>query len=178
MGSTALRLCLDGVGDHDAIHHRHDDARGTELMDLVQQLRRDEALRLTVYDDGDGKPIVPGKLVKGHPTVGIGRALDVNGISSDEANYLLANDISKAKIELAQALPWTTKLDDARKGVLLNMSFNLGVPGLLKFKQTLALVQSGDYNGAADAMLNSAWAQQVGARATRLSQQMRTGQWV
>ncbi|MNR52556.1 hypothetical protein D3C85_1724170 [compost metagenome] len=57
------------------------------------------------------------------------------------------------------------------------MAFNLGVEGLLKFKNTLRLVEIGDYKSASVEMLNSAWARQVGNRAKRLSKQMLTGEW-
>jgi lysozyme len=146
-------------------------------LDLVAQLHRDESLRLTVYDDATGKPIVPGVVVKGNPTIGIGRNLIGDGISTDEADYLLANDISKTKIALGRALPWTSQLDDARRGVLLNMAFNMGLIRLQQFKKTLALMQVGNFIDAADAMLQSAWANEVGDRAHRLANQMRTGIW-
>lgn len=146
-------------------------------MILIDQLRRDESLRLTVYDDATGKPIVPGTLVKGHPTIGYGRALDVEGITKDEAEYLLSNDVSRVKIDVAEAIPWMTDLDEARRGVLQNMAFNMGVKGLLDFKNTLSLVKAGSYMNAATEMLNSKWAKQVGDRANRLARQMVSGEW-
>lgn len=146
-------------------------------MILIDQLRRDESLRLTVYDDATGKPIVPGTLVKGHPTIGYGRALDVEGITKDEAEYLLSNDVSRVKIDVAEAIPWMTDLDEARRGVLQNMAFNMGVKGLLDFKNTLSLVKAGSYMNAATEMLNSKWAKQVGDRANHLARQMVSGEW-
>lgn len=65
-----------------------------------------------------------------------------------------------------------------RLAVLENMTFNLGIAGLLKFKRTLTMIQAENYDGAAQAMLESKWADQVGARAQRLSQQLATGEWV
>lgn len=146
-------------------------------MTLAEQLKRDEDLRLVVYDDATGKAIVPGTVVKGSPTIGVGRNLSSKGLTKDEAEYLLANDISEVKIALAQALPWTTSLDDARRGVLLNLSFNMGIAKVLQFKNTLALVQQEKYAEAAVEMLDSTWAHQVGDRAKRLSDQMRDGMW-
>lgn len=146
-------------------------------MDLATQLKRDESVKLQAYDDATGKTVAPGTLVKGNVTAGVGRNLYGKGLSTDEVNYLLANDISEVKIELARALPWTTTLDDARRGVLLNMAFNMGVPGLLKFKQTLAYVQAGNWTAASQEMLRSAWSTQVGQRAQRLSTQLLTGVW-
>jgi lysozyme len=103
--------------------------------------------------------------------------LDDVGISQDEANVLLGNDIDKAESALRSALPWTVNLDDARVGVLVNMTFNMGINTMLKFKDTLAHIQAGNYDAAATGMLSSQWARQVGARAQRLAEQMRTGQW-
>lgn len=135
---------------------------------LIDQLKRDEGLRLKVYDD-----------VRGIPTIGYGRNLRDRGISEDEAIALLVRDISDTKVALYQALPWVAiQIAVEREAVLLNMACNLGVSGLLEFKQFLALVQSGQYDAAADDMLTTPWAQQVGPRAQRLAEQMRTGQWV
>ena len=70
-----------------------------------------------------------------------------------------------------------------RRGLKLNMAFNLGVDGLLKFKNTLALLRSAieghaSYARVADGMLNSLWAKQVGRRADELARQMRTGEYI
>ena len=114
-------------------------------------------------------------------TIGIGRLIDARkggGISREESDYLLNNDINNRIASLEKALPWFNDLDDARKGVLLNMSFQMGINGLLNFKTTLARVQSGDYFGAADSMLQSKWANQTPQRANRLADQMRYGKWV
>jgi lysozyme len=55
------------------------------------------------------------------------------------------------------------------------MSFNMGLPTLSKFTRTLQAIKNGRYSDAADEMLDSKWARQVGKRAERLSKQMRTG---
>jgi len=78
---------------------------------------------------------------------------------------------------LENAIDFFDRLDDARKGVLLNMSFQLGIAGLLKFKSTLSYIESGDYENASVNMMKSLWARQTPNRAGRLAEQMRTGQW-
>lgn len=88
---------------------------------------------------------------------------------------LLANDIANEERELVRALPWVAKLDEVRQRVLIDMSFNLGIVGLLGFKNTLATIQEGNYQRAAAMMLDSRWAEQVGARAERLARMMATG---
>ena len=136
------------------------------ITNLKDQLLRDEELRLKPYTDSVGKL-----------TIGVGRNLSDKGISFQEAQTLLVNDIGAALSELQSALPWTATLDDVRKGAMLNMTFNLGIGGLLEFHDFLARMERGDFPGAAGAMLDSLWARQVGARATRLSIQIQTGVW-
>lgn len=131
---------------------------------LLAELTRDEGLRLKPY-----------KCPAGKTTIGIGRNLDDVGISAAEAEHLCRNDVARVVAELDAALPWWRGLDEVRQRVLANMGFNLGVPGLLGFKNTLRKVKDGDYLGAAQGMLASKWAGQVGPRALRLAQMMRDG---
>jgi lysozyme len=135
-------------------------------VNITEQLIRDEGLRLKAYRDSVGKL-----------TIGVGRNLDDEGISKEEATHLLENDVSSHLADLEEHLPWATDLSDARKGVLLNMCFNMGIGGLLQFKNTLAHIQKGEYAEAASGMLTSHWAKQVGKRAIRLSKQMATDEW-
>jgi lysozyme len=144
---------------------------------LRLQLQRDERLRLVVYDDATGKPLKKGDTIKGTPTIGWGRNLVNRGLSKDEALYLLDNDVDVAINDLHVGLPWAEQLDDARRGVLANMCFNMGLDGLLTFKHTLKAIKTGSYDDAANRMLASKWAGQVKDRALRLSRQMRTGYW-
>lgn len=139
------------------------------VTNLREQLLLDEGLRLQSYKDS-----------LGFLTIGVGRLIDPKkggGISKDEAMLLLDNDIKAKTKQLQTALPWMLKLCEARQGVLLNMAFQMGVEGLLKFKNTLAMIQAGKYEAAADGMLQSLWAKQTPLRATRLSLQMKTGVW-
>lgn len=140
------------------------------ISELTQQLNRDEGRRSTVYQDH-----------LGYYTIGVGRLVDArrpgSGLRPDEMDYLLRNDINDRIDALTRALPWFQNLDDVRKGVLLNMAFQLGTEGLLGFKNTLAKVESGDYAAAAAMMLQSKWATQTPERAQRLSKQMESGVW-
>lgn len=137
--------------------------------ELTKQLRRDEDEVLSAYQDH-----------LGYWTIGVGRLIDKRkggGITPEESAYLLNNDIDKRQAELLRRAPWMAGLDPARFGVMLNMAFQMGVDGLLGFKNTLAMVKAGDYAGAAAGMLSSKWATQTPARAQRLSVQMKTGVW-
>ncbi|MBA4357965.1 MAG: lysozyme [Desulfovibrio sp.] len=132
---------------------------------LAQQLLVDEGFVPHAYRDS-----------LGYWTIGVGRLIDERkrgGITRDEALVLLGNDIRRHWAELTGALPWVDAAPEAVQEVLANMCFNLGLAGLLKFRQTLAHLEAGRYPEAAEEMLRSQWAEQVGARAGRLAQRLR-----
>lgn len=144
---------------------------------LIADLKRDEGLRLKAYPD---------PLSGGDPwTIGYGHTgpdvLRGTVWTREQAEAALIADILEHNAELARHLPWVDRLDPARRRVLQNMAFNLGVgkpggtKGLLGFKNTLGMIERGEYERAADAMMKSLWAKQVGKRAARLSATMRTG---
>ncbi|MDB5369814.1 MAG: phage related lysozyme [Roseomonas sp.] len=130
---------------------------------------------LVVYDDATGKPLLPGMTVVGHPTIGIGRCLDRKGITEAEARSLLENDLAEVRAQVAQALPWSTRLTEARQVVLQAMAFQMVIAGLLAFKNTLAMVRAGDYAGGAAGMLNFLWAKQTPTRTKRMVNMMNEG---
>ena len=140
------------------------------IEQLTAQLRRDEGTMAAAYQDH-----------MGFWTIGVGRLIDSRkpgaGLRPDEIDYLLRNDIADRVAALKKALPWFGALDQARQGALINMAFQLGTEGLLGFSYTLGLVRDGKYAEAAVQMLKSKWAEQTPARARRLSQQMKTGEW-
>jgi lysozyme len=135
-------------------------------MNLIDQLKRDEDEVLHAYQDS-----------LGYWTIGCGRMIDARkggGITSDESSYLLQNDINKVTGQL-QNLSWFAGLDSVRQDAIKNMTFNMGINHVLGFHNMINYLQQGNYDAAATEMLNSAWASQVGARAQRLSVQIRTG---
>ena len=134
--------------------------------DLRSQLLRDEGLRLKPYRDSVGKL-----------TIGCGRNLDDVGIGMDEANLLLTNDIQRARAAVLARIPGSQALDEIRQAVLVNLCFNVGIAGLLKFTKFLAAVAAAQWDQAAIEMLDSRWRTQVGLRAERLADQMRSGEW-
>jgi lysozyme len=144
------------------------------VTDIFSQLTRDEGVRLQKYRDS-----------RGFDTIGIGHNLDANplpfdisnGITLAQAEQILRDDVARIGAKLFSALPWLGNLDVARQGVFLNMAFNMGVGGVEAFHHDLADTKAGDYMKAAADMQQSAWYVQVGARAARLCQQMRTGVW-
>ena len=131
-------------------------------MSLIKTLIRHEGFREHPYHCSADKL-----------TIAIGRNLDDVGISYEEALYLLKNDIKRVREELDRSVPWYKQMDQDRQDVFINMVFNLGISRFLGFKKMLAAAKEGDYQKAADEMLDSRWANQVGNRATELAQIMR-----
>lgn len=130
---------------------------------LKQELTRDEGCRPRIYVDTVGK-------VSG----GIGRNLTDKGFREDEIDLMYRNDVAETEAWLDRNLPWWRSLDPVRQRVMMNMAFNMQGK-LLGFRNFLAAAQRGDWSRAADDMLDSLWARQVGDRAKRLASMMETG---
>lgn len=150
-----------------------------DLYTVSQRLKLHEGLRLQPY-----------RCIKGKLTIGVGRNLDDNpltpeeenivgdwrhGITKEMAMYLLRNDIKSTYRNLKKYLPFFANLDSERQYALIDMAFNLGIIGLLKFKKMLAHIACGNYEQAADECLNSRYAQITGRRAERIAEVIRHG---
>jgi lysozyme len=138
-------------------------------VDLKSQLLREEGAESCAYQDS-----------LGYWTIGVGRLIDARkggGLSNEEIDYLLDNDIKAKTAEVLRALPWVARLSAPRRAVLVNMAFQMGTKGLLAFRRTLGSIEDGQYSEAALEMLDSTWAKQTPARAIRLATQMETDEW-
>jgi lysozyme len=137
-------------------------------LDLARaQLKADEGTVPHAYQDSEG-----------YWTIGCGRLIDKRlggGLSDDEINYLLNNDLFRADKEARSLFAGFDRLSDARKAVLISMVFNLGQTRLAGFQRLREAVKEQDWEQAAKEMLDSRWSQQVGQRAVRLANQMREG---
>lgn len=147
----------------------------------VDQIKEDEGFRKNIYRCTAGKLTVGyGYNLEANPQQLHWRQIadiKLNGITQDFAEQLLLAEIKDIENELHSKLVFWSKLSPTRKDVLINMAYNLGVPGLLKFKNTLQLLYHEKYKEAAEHMLDSLWAKQVPNRAKRLANQMRIGEY-
>jgi len=135
-----------------------------ELDITIEQLKIDEGLSLTPYLDTE-------QIL----TIGYGRNLEHNGISQQEAEILLRNDL---KVAMKDAIQFVTPevwedLTPTRRSVIINMAFNLGLPRLSHFTKLRQAIHDRDYHEAARQMLDSRWSRQVGDRSLRLADSMR-----
>ena len=131
---------------------------------VKQQLQLHEGLRLKPYTWSAGTL-----------TIGYGRNLDDVGITQDEADALLNHDIDRSVEDARDLVTNFDQLNEVRQAVVVNMMFNLGKSRLSKFVKMLNALEHDDFDRAADEMLDSKWARQVGNRAVELAQLMRNG---
>ena len=136
---------------------------------LLDMLKRHEGVETHAYECSAGKI-----------TVGVGRNIDQAGgigLTEDEIDYLLQNDIERVMLELVSEYDWFNDLDDVRKDAMIDIAFNLGQTRLRLFKRALAAMEAGKYKDAATEFLDSKWAKQVGGRALELSDMISTGEY-
>jgi len=149
------------------------------MQALLDDLKVDEGFRSMPYYDTVGVlTVAHGYNLIANPLRLSSRkiaSIKKHGISEKEAESLLIQCVKQTCRELDEKLSWVYMLPKTRQDVLINMAFNMGIKTLLTFKNTLRLIQDGDYEGAAQAMMKSKWSKQVGNRAKRLAEQMRTG---
>jgi lysozyme len=139
------------------------------INNIQDQLARDEGNVPYAYQDS-----------LGYWTIGIGTLIDKRKggqLYPEEISFIFNNRVDMASQALVTKLPWFSNLDDVRRGVLINMTFQMGINGVLAFVNTLKMIQVGNYAGASMGMLNSLWAKQTPERAARLAKQMSTGIW-
>jgi lysozyme len=113
--------------------------------------------------------------------VGVGRNVDPNGgigLSDEEVDMLLENDIARVIKELASEYPWFNDLDDVRKDAMIDISFNLGATRLRGFRRALAAMEKGNYREASAEFLDSKWSRDVGGRALELSDMIASGKYL
>lgn len=129
-----------------------------------EELILDEGVVLKAYQD-----------TVGVWTIGVGHTGNVrpgDRIDMATAKYYLRQDIEEAVADAKYLCPKWEFLSGPRKGVMVNMAFNLGRGRLGGFRNTLRYIAEGDYAQAARNMLVSKWARQVKGRANRLAHRM------
>ena len=134
---------------------------------LIEMLRAHEGVETYAYKCSENKI-----------TIGVGRNIDKGGglgLSDDEVDYLLQNDIDRVISELDSEYDWFSGLDSVRQDVMIDISFNLGQTRLRAFKKALLAMSEGDWDEAADEFMDSRWSGQVGIRAKNLTNMIRSG---
>lgn len=138
------------------------------MSDLIKMLKRHEGVRSKVY-----------MCSANFETIAVGRNISESGLglSTDEIDYLLNNDINRVREELTDEYFWFPALNDARQAAMIDISFNLGATKLRLFVLALEAMANEKFDLAADEFMNSKWATQVGNRAFEVTDMIRSGQW-
>lgn len=146
---------------------------------LITSIEGHEGLMLRVYDDATGRVVQPGDTVKGWLTIGYGRNLVGRGITRNEADLLLANDLIAVEIELDQHFPMWRQWSDPRQWAIAELTFNLGVSRFAaKWPNTAAALRAGNFAAVAATLKDSLWRRQVGeGRALAIIRAIHTGAW-
>jgi lysozyme len=137
---------------------------------LIKMLKMNEGVETHAYKCSSNKI-----------TVGVGRNVDPVdglGLSEDEIDYLLKNDIDRVVQELENEYVWFADLSPARRDALVDISFNLGATRLRKFRKALKAMADEDYEQAANEFMDSRWSEQVGRRAVTVTEMIRKGGYV
>lgn len=143
---------------------------------LKKQIEFEEGRRLQKY-----------KCTAGHWTIGVGHNLDARPFYNREkipdviddalCDAIFDDDLSRTINDLADLWSGFQLLSGARQDAVVNMAFQMGVGGVMKFKRMLDAMAKCDWHKAADEALNSQWARQTPARAERVAGQIRTGDY-
>ena len=138
------------------------------MNELIEMLRRHEGVRDKVY-----------LCSAGYETIGVGRNIseDGLGLSEDEIDYLLNNDIKRVREALTEEYYWFAGLNDARQDAMIDLSFNLGQTRLRGFVKALEAMSREEFENAADEFMDSRWSEQVGDRAVEVTEIIRTGEY-
>ena len=131
---------------------------------LIEDLKRDEGFRQFPY-----------KCPSDKLTIGIGRNIEDNGITEEEAEYLCHNDVGRCVAEAREIFPAFPILPDNVKRAVINMLFQLGRTRFTGFKKMIAALRERDYERAAVEALDSRWAKQTPRRAERVASLIRKG---
>lgn len=135
--------------------------------ELVKMIKRHEGFRSKPYRDTEG--IL---------TVAYGRNLEGVGVSENEGDFMVRNDIRAAISEAEFSFGWFKELNQPRQWAVIDMILNMGLGGFLGFKRMIAAVSVRDYERASKEMMDSKWSTQVGRRAYEDSEMMRTGEFL
>ena len=129
------------------------------LIKMKAQLVKHEGVKLTPY-----------RCTAGKLTIGVGRNIQDKGITPDEADFLLQNDVRECLGDLGFIFQFDyfNSLPENIQMVLLDMRFNLGSNGFREFVHMIKAVKVKDWDEMIFCMKSSKWFHQVGNRGTNL----------
>ncbi len=122
-----------------------------------------EGFRPTVY-----------QCTQGYDTIGYGFAIKDLELTKDIAEQILVKKVAELESKISKKFEWYHTAPQEAKEVVINMCYQLGLSGFSKFKKTIYLLETEQYEEASVEMLNSLWAKQTPIRAKELSEIVRS----
>jgi len=132
-------------------------------MSLLNQIKKHEGFRSSVY-----------QCTEGYDTIGYGFAVKDLEITEDIAEQILIQKIAELESKISKKFEWYHTSPQEAKEVVINMCYQLGLSGFSKFKKTIYLLETEQYEEASVEMLDSLWAKQTPRRAKELSEVIRS----
>tara|TARA_Y100000289_G_C3922707_1_gene151398 strand:+ start:452 stop:868 length:417 start_codon:yes stop_codon:yes gene_type:complete len=123
----------------------------------------------------EGLRLMPYRCTSNKLTIGVGRNIEDRGISVETAMQMLREDLELVIDELKRAIPGFDKMPETVQEALVDLAFNMGMPTLLTFKRALRALQAQEWDNAAEEILSSRYAKQVGRRAEIIADMIRSG---
>ena len=148
-------------------------------MQPIDLIRTNQDCRRFVYDDATGLPIKPGTLVKGHPAIGYGRALDLVGLGGCEIEQMLRNDAGRAARDaiVAVGMPTWMELEASRQAALIDIIYQSFGRDFCQFQAVYDAVRAGNWRHAYEKALSCTWPSGSAARAKRNAAILLTAEW-
>ena len=131
-------------------------------MSLINQIKDHEGFRSSVY-----------QCTEGYDTIGYGFAIKDLKLDEDIAELILIRKLGELQDRISHTFGWFYNSPDVVKDVVTNMCYQLGISGFSKFKKTIYLIETEQYEEASVEMLDSLWAKQTPNRAKELSEEIR-----
>ena len=131
-------------------------------MSLLDKIKEHEGFRSTVY-----------QCTEGYDTIGYGFAVKDLELTEQMAEKILIRKIAELESKISKKFEWYHTAPQEAKEVVINMCYQLGLSGFSKFKKTIYLLETEQYEEASVEMLDSLWAKQTPRRAKELSEVIR-----
>ena len=131
-------------------------------MKLLDEIKKHEGFRSKVY-----------KCTEGYDTIGYGFAIKDLELDEDIAEQILIKKLDSLQERIESKFNWFDDSPQEVRDVVVNMCYQLGVSGFSKFKKTIYLLETEQYDDASIEMLDSLWAKQTPNRAKELSETLR-----
>ena len=128
-------------------------------MSLIEQIKKHEGFRSTVY-----------QCTEGYDTIGYGFAIKDLYLSEEVCDIILIEKIAELKLNITKKFEWFEHSPDVIQNAVINMCYQMGISGFSKFKKTIYYLETEQYDEAATECLDSLWAKQTPNRAKEVSE--------